>query len=77
MEQARYRVQDLDSSDAAYRAFKTSSNKEVNYLVKEFEMKKAADGYARATTSRTVFLILLIFTHTNTMMIYSRRSQQS
>ena len=27
--------------------------KEVNYLVKEFEMKKAADGYARATVSRT------------------------
>ena len=53
MEQARYRVQDLDSSDVAYRAFKTSANKEVNYLVKEFEMKKAADGYARATTSRT------------------------
>ena len=50
MEQARYRVQDLDSSDVAYRAFKTSANKEVNYLVKEFEMKKAADGYARATT---------------------------
>ena len=53
MEQARWRVQDMDASDAAYRAFKTSSNKEVNYLVKEFEMKKAADGYARATTSRT------------------------
>ena len=52
-EQARFRVQDLDASDAAYKAFKTSSNKEVNYLVKEFEMKKAADGYARATTSRT------------------------
>jgi hypothetical protein len=43
----------MDASDAAYKAFKTSSNKEVNYLVKEFEMKKAADGYARATTSRT------------------------
>ena len=53
LEQARFRVQDLDASDAAYKAFKTSSNKEVNYLVKEFEMKKAADGYARATTSRT------------------------
>ena len=53
LEQSKWRVQDMDSSDAAYRAFKTSSNKEVNYLVKEFEMKKAADGYARATTSRT------------------------
>jgi len=52
-DQARWLVNDLDASDAAYRAFKTSSNKEVNYLVKEFEMKKAADGYARAITSRT------------------------
>ena len=32
-------------------------------------MKKAADGYARATTSRTGVLDKLIFTHTNTMMI--------
>ena len=52
-ERAMWRVNDMDASDAAYKAFKTSSNKEVNYLVKEFEMKKAADGYARATTSRT------------------------
>ena len=56
LEQSKWRLQDLDASDAAYRAFKTSSNKEVNYLVKEFEMKKAADGYARATTSRTGIL---------------------
>ena len=27
--------------------------KEVNYLVKEFECKKSAGAYARATTSRT------------------------
>jgi len=53
---AMWKVKDLDASDAAYRAFKTSANKEVNYLVKEFEMKKAADGYARATTSRTGIL---------------------
>ena len=50
---AMFKVKDLDASDVAYREFKTSANKEVNYLVKEFEMKKAADGYARATTSRT------------------------
>ena len=56
LEQSKWRLQDLDASDAAYKAFKTSSNKEVNYLVKEFEMKKAADGYARATTSRTGIL---------------------
>ena len=46
-------VKDLDKSDADYRNFKVGNTKEVNYLVKEFEMKKAADGYARATTSRT------------------------
>lgn len=36
-----------------YIQFKNSAAKEVNYLVKEFEMKKSADAYARATTSRT------------------------
>jgi len=36
-----------------YQQFKNSAAKEVNYLVKEFEMKKSADAYARATTSRT------------------------
>jgi hypothetical protein len=39
--------------DAKYSNFKKSAQKEVNYLVKEFECKKAADSYARATTART------------------------
>ena len=39
--------------DLAYTEFKRSAQKEVNYLVKEFECKKAADSYARAMTSRT------------------------
>ena len=39
--------------DREYREFKRSAQKEVNYLVKEFECKKAADSYARATTART------------------------
>ena len=39
--------------DQEYREFKRSAQKEVNYLVKEFECKKAADSYARATVSRT------------------------
>ena len=39
--------------DAKYNEFKNSSKKEVNYLVKEFECKKSADSYARATTART------------------------
>jgi hypothetical protein len=42
--------------DKEYREFKRSAQKEVNYLVKEFECKKAADSYARATTSRTGIL---------------------
>jgi len=36
-----------------YREYKRESIKSVNYLVKEFECKKAADQYARASTSRT------------------------
>ena len=39
--------------DSAYKEFRKSSVKEVNYLVKEFECRKSADAYARATTSRT------------------------
>jgi hypothetical protein len=39
--------------DKEFREFKRSAQKEVNYLVKEFECKKAADSYARATTART------------------------
>ena len=39
--------------DDKFTEFKQSAQKEVNYLVKEFECKKAADSYARATTSRT------------------------
>jgi len=41
------------SIDNEYRKFKKSAQKEVNYLVKEFECKKAADSYARASISRT------------------------
>ena len=39
--------------DAEYAKFKKSAQKEVNFLVKEFECKKAADSYSRAATSRT------------------------
>ena len=43
----------FDRVDADYKEFKKSAQKEVNYLVKEFECKKAADSYARASTART------------------------
>ena len=39
--------------DKEFDEFKRSTQKEVNYLVKEFECKKSASSYARATTSRT------------------------
>jgi len=39
--------------DTNYRNYKKESAKEVNYLVKEFECKKSADAYARASTART------------------------
>jgi len=42
--------------DESFAKFKKSAQKEVNYLVKEFECKKSADAYARATTSRTGIL---------------------
>ena len=42
-----------DHVNKSYSEFKRSAQKEVNYLVKEFEMKKSASAYARATTSRT------------------------
>jgi len=40
-------------SDLDFKKFKSSAQKEVNYLVKEFECRKAADQYARASTART------------------------
>jgi len=43
----------FDDCDEDYLKFKKDAQKEVNYLVKEFECKKAADSYARATTART------------------------
>tara|TARA_A100000164_G_scaffold304419_1_gene280373 strand:- start:311 stop:2476 length:2166 start_codon:yes stop_codon:yes gene_type:complete len=39
--------------DSKFVEFKRNAQKEVNYLVKEFECKKAASSYARATTART------------------------
>ena len=46
----------FESSDGEFVKFKRNAQKEVNYLVKEFECRKAADSYARATTARTGIL---------------------
>lgn len=43
----------FEIADREYKNFKSSAQREVNYLVKEFECYKAADSYVRATTSRT------------------------
>ena len=39
--------------DTEFNKFKKDAQKEVSYLVKEFECRKSASAYARATTSRT------------------------
>ena len=46
---AEWTINSLDQ----LREFKNDSKKTVNYMVKEFEMKKSADQYARASTSKT------------------------
>ena len=45
----KYKTQML----SRYSKFKSDSMKTVNYLVKEFEMKKSATAYKRASTSKT------------------------
>jgi len=46
----------FSEADLEYAKFKKSAQKEVSYLVKEFECKKAADSYARSTLSKTGIL---------------------
>ena len=48
-----YHKADFSRADVEYQKFKKSAQREVNYLVKEFECKKSADAYARATVSKT------------------------
>jgi len=43
----------FENADTQFKKFKISAQKEVNYLVKEFECRKAADAYSRASTART------------------------
>ena len=43
-------------ADTSYVKFRAESQREVNYLVKEFEMRKSADQYARASTAKTGIL---------------------
>ena len=43
----------FDRVNEAYSQYKINSNREVNYLVKEFECRKAASSHARSSVSRT------------------------
>ena len=48
-----HRELDWTDVDAEYRKFKRECSREVNYLAKEFEMKKAATSYSREAVART------------------------
>ena len=53
-----YSKEELDTPifgevDKSFYKFKRDAQKEVNYLVKEFERRKCAGSYARSSTSRT------------------------
>ena len=43
----------IDTGRRHYQTFKKSTGKTVNYLLKQFEMKKSADQYKRQATSKT------------------------
>ena len=43
----------FDEVDNEYVQFKRDAQKEVSYLIKEFECRKSASAYARASTDRT------------------------
>ena len=49
----QYFNQNLEYSMSKYERFKKDAQKSVNYLVKQFEMKKSADEYKRSATSKT------------------------
>ena len=46
----------FEKVDQDFIKFKRNAQKEVSYLVKEFEMRKSADAYARSATARTGIL---------------------
>ena len=52
-DQKGYVAENFEPCDTEYKSFRKTSNQEVNYLVKEFECRKSAASYARATTART------------------------
>ena len=53
IDEHKYESESYESVDTVYREFRKQSQKEVNYLVKEFECRKSADAYARSGQSKT------------------------
>lgn len=53
LEEDKYSRQEYEYADKEYRKFKNESTKEVNYLIKEFEMRKSADAYSRSGVAKT------------------------
>jgi hypothetical protein len=49
----QYGIESVHQVDKDYHTYRNEAQKEVNYLVKEFEMKKSADAYQRMSTART------------------------
>lgn len=49
----QYGIKSVEQVDKDYHKYRTQAQKEVNYLVKEFEMKKSADAYQRMSTAKT------------------------
>ncbi len=60
----QYKRECLQYADDHYNKFKKDAQKSVNYLVKQFEMKKSADEYKRAAVSKTGVI------NTNTLYKY-------
>ena len=52
-EYAYYQELNWERCDSEYRIFKRKASQEVNYLSKEFEMKKSAAAYAREQVAKT------------------------
>ena len=48
-----YYFDSLKFAEKHYESYKKEAQRSVNYLVKQFEMKKSADEYKRAATSKT------------------------
>ena len=51
-----YYFDSLKFAEKHYESYKKEAQRSVNYLVKQFEMKKSADEYKRASTSKTCVL---------------------